>query len=72
MAVAAGTADPRYKLMTVCGASDGTVTANSGLAPFLECDSCLLLGRERALLDIAVQMGRAGKCAWRDLSEIPK
>jgi len=51
---------------------DGTVRATMGLAPFLECDGCLLLGREQALRDIAVEMGRAGKCIWRDLSAIPK
>ena len=52
--------------------ADGTVMATLGLEPFLECDGCLLLGREQALLNIAVEMGRAGKCIWRDLSAIPK
>jgi hypothetical protein len=51
---------------------DGTVRATSGLAPFLECEGCLVLGRERELLEIAVQMGRAGKHIWRNLAEIPK
>jgi hypothetical protein len=51
---------------------DGIVSAASGLAPFLECDGCLLLGEGQALLDIAEAMGRAGKHVWRDLTEIPK
>jgi hypothetical protein len=46
--------------------------ATSGFAPFLECDGCLLLGQEQALLEIADEMGRAGKHVWRDLTEIPK
>ena len=48
------------------------VRETSGLAPFLECDGCLVLGRERALLERAVETGRAGKRVWRNLAEIPK
>jgi hypothetical protein len=51
---------------------DENVRAISGLEPFLECDGCLLLGKETELLDIAEAMQRAGKCVWRDLAKIPK
>ena len=53
-------------------ADDAFARDISDLAPFLECDGCLVLGQERALLEIAMQMGRAGKCIWRDLAEVPK
>ena len=41
--------------------ADGSVRAKSGLEPFLECDGCLLLGKEAELLDIAEEMEGAGK-----------
>lgn len=53
-------------------ADDAFASDISDLAPFLDCDGCLLLGQQRALVDIAVEMGRAGKCVWRDLAKIPK
>lgn len=52
--------------------ADGIVRAKSGFEPFLECDGCLLLGTEAALLDIAEEMEGAGKHVWRDLAGIPK
>jgi hypothetical protein len=51
---------------------DGSVRAKSGLEPFLECDGCLLLEEERALIEIAKEMRDAGKPVWRDLAKIPK
>ncbi|HLH51255.1 MAG TPA: hypothetical protein VKV96_18090 [Roseiarcus sp.] len=42
-----------------------------GLKPYLECDSCLLLGDEPDLLEIADYMEMSGKKIWRELSDIP-
>jgi hypothetical protein len=52
--------------------ADGSVRDTSYLAPFLECDGCLLLGKEAPLLDIAGEMERAGKRVWHYLTEIPR
>jgi hypothetical protein len=41
-----------------------------GLAPYLECDGCLLLSDEPDLREIADYMESSGKKVWRHLSEI--
>ncbi len=51
---------------------DGPAWDSSTLAPFLECDGCLLLGDDEALVIIAAEMEAAGKTVWHDLSQIPK
>jgi NADPH-dependent ferric siderophore reductase len=51
--------------------SGGGAIHAPGLAPYLECDGCLLLGDEPGLREIADYMEAAGKKVWRHLTEIP-
>jgi hypothetical protein len=51
--------------------SGGGAIHAPGLKPYLECDSCLLLGNESDLLEIADYMEASGKKVWRKLSDVP-
>jgi hypothetical protein len=52
--------------------SGGGAVHMAGMAPYLECDGCLLLGDEKDLIEIKDFMELAGRKVWWQLSDIPK
>jgi hypothetical protein len=51
--------------------SGGGAIHAPGIAPYLECDGCLLLGSEPDLLEIADHMEASGIPMWRNITDIP-